>query len=83
MKSRNLCLKIYKKVDEILTEPFFEKLQKVDDRPTDIQDLRIYATSRRIKRNTGLLKLQNLSVFEPHLKKRDFYDTKSVTILEF
>ena len=36
MKSRNLFLKIYK---------------KVDDRQTDIQDLRIYATSRRIKRN--------------------------------
>ena len=49
MKSRNLFLKIYKKVDEILTKPFFEKLQKVDDRQTDIQDLRIYATNRRIK----------------------------------
>ena len=53
MKSRNLFLKIYKKVDEILTKPFFENYKKVDDRqkdrPTDIQDLRIYATSRRIK----------------------------------
>ena len=49
MKSRNLFLKIYKNVDEILTKPFFEKFKKVDDRPTDIHDLRIYATSRRIK----------------------------------
>ena len=35
------------KVDEILTKPFFEKLQK-SWWQTDIQDLRIYATSRRI-----------------------------------
>ena len=47
MKSRNLFLKIYKKVDEILTKPFFEKFKK--SWPTDIHDLRIYATSRRIK----------------------------------
>ena len=37
MKSRNLFLKIYK---------------KVDDRQTNIQDLRIYATSHRIKMKT-------------------------------
>ena len=60
MKSRNLFLKIYKKFEEILTKPFFEKLQKSwwqtdrptdrqTDRQTDIQDLLIYATSRRIK----------------------------------
>ena len=28
---------------------FLKNSKKVDDRPTDIQDLRIYATSRRIK----------------------------------
>ena len=47
------------KVDEILTKPFFEKLHKVDDRQTnrltDIQDLRIYATSCRIKKIRGLV----------------------------
>ena len=43
----------FKKVDEILTKPFFEKFKKSwwpTYRPTDIHDLRIYATSRRIKR---------------------------------
>ena len=38
MKSRNLFLKIYKKVDDRQT-----------DRHTDMQDLRIYVTIQRIK----------------------------------
>ena len=46
-------LKNSKKVDVELTEPFLKNYKKVDDRPTDrqtdIQDLRIYATRRRIK----------------------------------
>ena len=43
----------FKKVDEILTKPFFEKFKK-SWWPTDIHDLRIYATSRRIKSKTYL-----------------------------
>ena len=41
MKSRNLFLKIYKKIDEILNKSFSKNSKKVDDRPTDIHDPRI------------------------------------------
>ena len=38
----------FKKVDEILTKPFFEKFKKklMTNLPTNIHDIRIYATSR-------------------------------------
>ena len=51
MKSRNLFLKIYKKVDDRQT-----------DRQTNIQDLRIYATSRRIKKSSDSTHVLKYSV---------------------
>ena len=53
MKSQNLFLKNTKKLMGYSRNLFLKNSKKVDDRPTDrptdVQDLRIYATSRRIK----------------------------------